>query len=242
MMLDSKSGKVCIAHNKVEGSNSVVILAHGYMSDKNSRTNTELAKRLNAAGISTISFDLYGHGESEGDPTYLTVSKAVDSELAVYDFAKSHYEKIGLVGSSFTGSVTLICASKRDPAVIALKCPVFMPKELWDWRHGKEIEKWKNEGFIQAFGHRWAYDAYKDAEKLNMREIASKVTAPALVVHGDRDVTVPLSHAENLVFSLKGEKKLLVIKGANHFFKEEKHFERMSQAITDWLVDHLKPI
>ena len=238
MMLDSEYGKVSIRHED-KGGDSAVILAHGYLSDKNSRTIQELEKRLNAAGISTIAFDMYGHGESEGDVEHLTISKAVASMLAVYDYAAGRHKRIGIVGSSFTGSVSLIAASQRDPDVLALKCPVFMSKELWDWRYGDRIEEWKREGFLEAFGSRWSYEAYEDASKLRMREVASKVKAPTLVVHGDKDKTVPLSQAENLVFSLGGEKRLLVIEGADHFFKEEGHFERMASAIAGWLIEFL---
>lgn len=238
MLLDSEFGKVSIRHNE-NGQDSVVILGHGYLSDKDSSTIQELEKRLKKEGISTIAFDMYGHGESEGDIEHLTISKAVASMLAVYDFAGSRYERIGIVGSSFTGSVSLIAASKRRPAVLALKCPVFMSKELWDWRYGDRIAEWKRVGFIDAFNSRWSYEAYEDASRLRMREVAASIKAPTLVVHGDRDKTVPLSQAENLVFSLGGEKRLLVIKGADHFFKDERHFDRMAGAITGWLVEHL---
>jgi pimeloyl-ACP methyl ester carboxylesterase len=239
MMLESESGKVCV-EEQGKG-DSAAILSHGYLSSKQSRTNQELARLLNDAGISTISYDLYGHGESEGDVEHLTISKAVDSLNAVYDYAESKYGKIGLCGSSFTGSVTLIAAARKTPAAIALKCPVFMPKELWDWRHAeKGIAQWKKQGYVEAFGTKWYYEAYEDSEKYDMRKIASSITAPTLVVHGNKDVTVPLSQAENLVFSLGSEeKRLLEIKGADHFFKDERHFSLMASSITGWFSDHL---
>lgn len=239
MMLESNSGKVSIL--EAEKGDSVAILSHGYLSNKQSRTNTELASLLNASGISAISYDIYGHGESEGDVEHLTISKAVDSLDAVYDYAESKYRKIALVGSSFTGSITLIAASRRDPSAIALKCPVFLPIELWNWRMGKKgIEQWKKKGFVEPFGRRWSYEAYEDALKYDMRGIAARIKAPALVVHGDKDITVPLSHAENLVFSLGSEeKRLVVIEGADHFFRKEGHFDRMSSLISEWLAEHL---
>ena len=239
IFLDSEHGKVCAQVS--EAGESAVVLAHGYLSDKGSRTNQELAKLLNSAGISAVSFDVYGHGESEGDVERLTVSKAVSSMLAAFDLAKSRFGKIGLCGSSFTGSVTLIAASKRNPEAIALKCPVFMPKELWDWRHGeKGIAEWKNKGYVETWGSRWHYEAYEDACGYDMRAVASSLKAPTLVVHGDKDVTVPLSQAENLVFSLGSEeKRLLEIKGADHFFKDENHFSLMSESIAGWFSGHL---
>lgn len=239
MFLDSKLGKVSINHNDV-GSDSVVILGHGYLSNKNSRTGKALSKCLNENGISTITYDLYGHGESEGDIEHLTVSKAVETLLSVYDFAQTRYKKIGLVGSSFTGSISLICASKKHPDVIALKCPVFSSNELWDWRLNESgVAKWKKEGYLKLFSKRWSYDVYEDAMTYNMREIASKIKSPTIVVHGDQDVTVPMSQAENIAFSVKGEKRLVVIKGADHFFKEEKQFSIVVDTMCSWLCDYL---
>lgn len=239
VFLDSEHGKVCALIS--QAGKSVVILAHGYLSDKNSRTNQALAKLLNEAGISTISFDVYGHGESEGDVEHLTISKAASSMLAVYDYAESKFEKIGMCGSSFTGSVTLIAASKRNPDALALKCPVFMPKELWDFRHGeKGISEWKNKGYVETWGSKWYFDAYEDAKQYDMRAIAASIKAPTLVVHGNKDVTVPISQAENLVFGLASEeKRLLEINGADHFFKDEKHFSLMATSISGWFSDHL---
>lgn len=239
IFIDSEQGKVCA--NVSRAGDSVAILAHGYLSDKNSRTNQEISRLLNESGVSAISFDVYGHGESEGDVERLTVSKAASSMLAVYDYAKSRFKKIGMCGSSFTGSVTLIAASKRKPDAIALKCPVFLPKELWDWRHGeKGIAEWKSKGYVETWGSRWHYEAYEDSLQYDMRKIAAMVKAPALVVHGDKDVTVPLSQAENLVFFLGSrEKRLLEINGADHFFKDEKHFSLMTESMAGWLSDHL---
>ena len=238
MFVESKSGKVSL--EETEKGSSVAILSHGYLSNKKSRTNQELSKLLNGAGISTISYDMYGHGESEGDVEHLTISKAVDSLDAVYDYAKK-YRKIAIVGSSFTGSVSLIVAGRKQPDAIALKCPVFLPLELWNWRLGREgIRKWQTEGYIAPFKKKWYFDVYEDAEQYDMRQIASGIKSPVLVVHGDRDVTVDISHAENMIHSLGSEeKRLVVVEGADHFFKDPEHFRKMSFVMSEWLIDHL---
>jgi pimeloyl-ACP methyl ester carboxylesterase len=239
--IQSASGRVAFTHNKVNG-DSVVILGHGYLSDKESRTNTALSEKLNAAGISTISYDMYGHGDSEGDIEYLTIGKVIANVLALYDYAKGQgYSEIGLSGSSYTGIVSLIAASKRDFAVLSLKCPVFDSKRLWDSRHGPDgIRRWREEGHIEAFGKRWDYGAYADASGYDMDSIASKITAPVIVIHGDKDVTVPIQHAKDIIAYVKGEKELVVIDGADHFFKDEEHFSQMISASFEWFLKHLK--
>lgn len=242
IFLESKSGKVCCIHKRIEGSSSVVILAHGYLSDKKSRTNMELSKRLNKAGISTMAFDIYGHGESGGDVERLTITKAVENVLAVYDFAKSRgYKRIGLSGSSFSGIVSLVAATKREFSALSLKCPVFDSKRLWDRRHGKKkIEGWRKKGYLVQFGKRWRYEAYEDASGYDMRGIASGITAPTLVIHGDKDKTVPISHAKDIIKHVSGEKKLVIVKGADHFFREPAHFRKIIDASFRWLSSHLE--
>ena len=239
--LDSPSGKVAYVYNEMNDLDSIVLLTHGFKSDKNSRTCTALSEKLNKAGIPTLAFDLYGHGESEGDIENLTVSKAVDNALAVYDFAKKiGHKKIGLSGSSFSGIVSLVAASKRDIRVLSLKCPVFDYKKLWHDRLGHDgIRQWEENNFIEIFKTKVSYAAYKDASKYNMQKIASLIKAQTIVIHGDRDVTVPISQAQDLISLLQGEKKLVSIMGADHFFLLPEHFDKMIDESFKWFKTHL---
>lgn len=242
LFLESEYGKVCCSYNSVEDSNSVVILGHGYASSKESRTNKALEERLNLSKISTISYDVYGHGESKGKLEDLTITKAVNSLLAAYQFAKNKdYKNIGLSGSSFTGIVSLIASTKARFSVLALKCPVFDSKKLWDSRlSADEIEQWKTDGHIVRFKNKMSFELYKDASQYDMNKVAASISIPTLVVHGDSDNTVPLSQAKELVDNLSGEKKLIIIKEADHFFKNQENFEEMVDHITEWFVSHMQ--
>jgi len=239
--VDSESGKVCCQVDEADG-DSVALLTHGYLSNKLSRTNSALIPLLNEKGISTIAFDLYGHGESEGNIEHLTVSRCVDGALAVYDFARGRgYRKIALAASSFSGPLALISATKREFCALALRCPVFDGKKLWDSRLGpKGLAEWKSKKFISPFGRPWHFEVYEDESKYDMPAIAGKVCAPSIVIHGDRDVTVPISQAESLVSSLKCEKKFVVVRGADHFFNEKKHFAEMLDQTSGWLIKFCK--
>ena len=234
--IDSKSGKVAYTYNEINDSGSIVIIAHGFKSDKTSRTGTALSKKLNEAGIPTIAFDMYGHGQSEGEMGKLTMSKAVDNALAVYDFVKKMgYKKIGLSGSSFSGMVGLIVASKRELAALSLKCPVFDYKKLWDDRVGPSgIDKWKKEGNVKIFDVEISFETYTDASKYSMCSIAGAIKAPTLVIHGSRDATVPISQAEELISCLTCEKELFVVSGADHFFQVPQHFDKMIEKSAGW--------
>lgn len=236
MMIKSAFGLVSIREKKI--GSKVVILSHGYLSDKNSRTNLALENSLNNAGVSTICYDLFGHGESEGDLEYLNISNALESLLSICKYAES-YKEIALIGSSFSGSISLIAASEINPKVIALKCPVYMPQDLFINQLGENgIKKWKKQGFNEFFGRKWYYGVFEDSKKFDMKQIVSEITSPILVVHGSNDITVPISQAEDLIYHIRSkEKKLVEIKNEDHYFK--KNFSTMIDLISDWVIIHL---
>src|SRR5207249_6453453 len=104
----------------------MAVLCHGFLSNKNSKTNQALTALLPPQGIGTFRFDFFGQGESEGPFERITVSLAVSQALAALDLMHSKsYRKLALVGSSFGGMVSLLAAAKRpEVSCLALKCPV----------------------------------------------------------------------------------------------------------------------
>ncbi|MCP2520727.1 alpha/beta fold hydrolase [SCandidatus Aminicenantes bacterium Aminicenantia_JdfR_composite] len=221
----------------------VVILCHGFTTDKNSITNLILEKILNESEISTFRFDFTGHGESEGELGNITISKAVDDVLTSIQFLKRlDYSKIGLIGSSFGGLASILASSRsKDIQVMALKSPVSDLYELFVLQAGEHlIEKWKNEGYIDytsvnGDNFKLDYSLLKEAEEINVYKIASEIKIPVLIVHGDHDESVPLNQSKNLASLLKNC-KLEIIKGADHRYSDSKHFNKMISLISDFII------
>jgi acetyl esterase/lipase len=66
---------------------------------------------------------------------------------------------------------------------------------------------------------------------------------PALLIHGDSDTLVPLSHSTNLLGALQGSgipTELIVLEGAGHGFQGE-DLARAEEALLDWFRTHLLP-
>lgn len=64
---------------------------------------------------------------------------------------------------------------------------------------------------------------------------------PTLLIHGDQDKLVPISHSENIMKELQAQKvpaELLVIKNAAHGFQGDDHI-RASNAVVKWFQKHL---
>lgn len=244
---DSLGNKVCGILSNPSESQTIIILCHGLSSGKDARTTVTLERELNNKNITTLRFDFFGHGESEGKFEDLTISRAIgDLEKAIDIIKKRGYRKIGLFGSSFGGIACLIAASKRkDISVLALKSPVsdYQAKEL-EQRGENEIRKWKETGYRDYESGsgkilKLKYSFFEDFKDKTAYEAAEKIKIPTLIVHGDMDDVVPVEQSMKTVKILE-KGRLEIIKGNNHDYKNPEHFERMIKLVTEFILKNLK--
>ena len=225
----------------------IAVLCHGFLSGKNSTTNKTLTRLLNEQGIATFRFDFFGQGESDGPFEELTTTLAVHQAQAALDLVAARgYDRIGLVGSSFGGLVAILTAAQRgDIACLALKCPVVdFPEELRITFGLEELARWQATNTIpNMMGGsdrvRLRYGFYEDCLKQIAYGPAEHITAPTLIVQGERDECVPLHQSRQLHDRLGGVKRLNLLPDADHQFTRKEDFHQMTTSIGDWLVSHL---
>lgn len=69
-------------------------------------------------------------------------------------------------------------------------------------------------------------------------QYAEHITIPKLIIQGEAD---PISVESKILYKhLAGKKKLVLIKGADHFYSRRKHLEEAKDAIFSWLIENLK--
>jgi hypothetical protein len=242
---NSKGDRLCgiLSNPTKDKGKPIIILCHGFSTSKNSNTYVSLGQTLNKTDISTFRFDFYGHGESEGKFEEITTSEAVDDVLNAIKFLKSlGYAKIGLMGGSFGGIASIMAASKtNDLFVLALKSPVsnYEEKEIMT-KSKKELEEWKRKGYryyVSGDGRklRLNYTFYEDFKNNNGYQAARKIKIPTLIVHGDKDKSVPIEQSKKTANLIK-ECKLEIIKGADHGYSKPKDREKMLFLISDFLI------
>lgn len=212
-----------------------IIMTHGYTSKGKNKTNLVLAEWLIENGIATFIFDLSGHGESSGNISNQTVSKAAIEVQSVYkyvqgmDFVNSNM--IGLFGSSFSGTAILHAAANlKDVYAVFLKSPI---TDYYDTRlhqlGDKKMEQWKKEGeIILNDGTKSNVSFIDDIMNINTYIDLKAVEVPVIVVQGSEDEDVTKSQIERLRVSLNTRKdRLYIIDGANHSYKKVEHFNEM---------------
>lgn len=175
----------------------VVVICHGYQSSKDSPlTQKAFSKKLIERDISVYRFDFMGHGESQGNINDITPLQGLDDlNCAVKNLDKDDF---GLYGSSFGGNVALLYACQNPITALVLKAPVS------DYQVTARLVSPARERFIQ------------NTKGVNLFERAKNIKCPTLIIHGDKDNVVPISQSKKLMATLRCNKRLNVIKGADH--------------------------
>jgi pimeloyl-ACP methyl ester carboxylesterase len=228
------------------GSASVVVMAHGFTSDKSSRGRfPRLAGSLNESGYSALAFDFSGCGESDDDG--LTAAKQLDDLKAAVAFVKSRgFQRFILFGHSL-GSLICLRAYSPEVATIvltgALTGPIrfdgegyFSPEQMTELAEtgrltttgGGEVPR---KVIVEA-------QMLKDFEEIDQPELLTAVKCPVLIIHGDDDEEerLLLERSRRGVPYLPVGSRLEVLPGASHGFRD--HYDQVIQLTLDWLAAH----
>ncbi len=245
---NSKGLKLCgILSAQDDKKVPLIVLCHGFGRTKEGWTHLELEKTLNEEGVSTLRFDFFGHGESEGKFEDITTSEAVDDVIRAVEFLRQKgYEKIGLFGSSFGGMASLIAASKRnDIYTLALKSPVSDSiGSMICKRIGISPKEWKEKGYMiyqmpDGGKKKLNYSFFEDAENLSGYNAAKKIEVPTLIVHGSSDDIVPIEQSKKLSKIIKNC-RLKVIEGCDHKYTNEEHKKMLIKEVTEFIFRNSK--
>lgn len=234
---------------------SVLVMSHGFTSHRKSNLYIQFEKEFNDAGIGTLRYEYYGHGPAYGfeGPGYgmtddVTLSKTVESLRAIIRHTRSFGDYgIGLLGSSYGGSLSIIIASE-DPSIKALgtKSSVTEPIRFWRQRvHDKlgdgGLAEWEQQGYfhyeegVEDYFLPWKF--WKDIQDYDVLGNAEKIKCPTLIVHGDADTCVPIDHSYDLARAIGTDVK--AIKGAGHAYSGPGQYHEMKRLFFDFFVENL---
>ena len=214
------------------------------MANKNSPALlVRTARNLAAVGYTVLRFDFRGSGDSEGRFEEQNIDSEIKDLNAAVDFLRKRKsvdkEKIGVIGYSKGGMIAAIGAAKNK----RIKCIATwgLPNSL------KEI--WKKSLVRRIFLKRYIYNVFgfKITKQLllndfkwKLTEVVQEIKQPLLIVHGTRDSTVSMKHAIRIYKSASEPKKLELVKGTNHYFSQEEHFNTLYAATLEWFDIHLR--
>jgi pimeloyl-ACP methyl ester carboxylesterase len=173
-----------------------LLLCHGNAGNVGDRVLH--ATLLTAAGFDVLLFDYRGYGRSSGRPseegTYRDARAALTCLLEQPGVDPT---RVFYLGESLGGAVALDLALERPPAGLVLLSAFTGVRELGALHYP----------FLPAALIPDAYPALRRARELR---------APLLVLHGDRDDIVPLSHGKALFEAASEPRHMHVFPGVGH--------------------------
>jgi alpha-beta hydrolase superfamily lysophospholipase len=232
---------VGILHNPENKTDSAVIIAHGFTSNKDYPRHIKTADALASKGIAAFRMDFGGSGESDGRE--ITIASELDDlESAIKYMKNLGYENMGLLGESLGGLISLKAYSDDIKAII-LWAPVTRIRQTLQLT---DLEKKSLEDkgyFIRVKdGKDFKIPQEYINERLNVdkESVLREVKIPVLIIHGTEDKTIPISDSEDAIGFLPHGSSLDVIKGWGHGEVEmEKQMDVIIPKTVDWFKDHL---
>lgn len=221
-----------------------VCICHGIPSGKPKDVDDggypELAQQMCRRGFAALIFNFRGAGESGGN--FNLVGWTCDLKAAIdylWESPEVDRSRLSLLGFSGGAAVAIYIAAQdtRVSCVTACACPaeftflseVDEPEKVVD--HFRSIGVIRDDVFPTS-AKEWldGFDEVRPAD-----HVARIAPRPLLLVHGDRDETVPVEQARWLYREAGEPKKLVIINGAGHRLRQDR---RAMKQVMDWLGNH----
>jgi dienelactone hydrolase len=202
------------------GPHPVVVVCHGFKGFKNWGFFPYVGESLARAGFTSVLFNFSGSGIGPDLENFTeldrfaadTMSAQLDDLGVVLDAirrgevaAGADPSRIGLLGHSRGGAAVLIRA-REEPAVRAVVTWAGISHLLR--ASERELADWKERGFMEFVNARTHQtmrvdytqiaDVLQNRERFDLRRCMSDLRVPALIVHGEQDLSVAAAEAHEL--------------------------------------------
>ncbi|MCX8056161.1 MAG: prolyl oligopeptidase family serine peptidase [Ignavibacteria bacterium] len=251
-----------------------IFIIHGFKGFKDWGYVPFFAQELADNGFFVVTFNFSHNGIGENPFEFTELEKfannTISLEVSELDELIEFYNNggfgfngknnsIGLIGHSRGGAIALIHTSEANQKNVHKNIKALA---LWGTiatfeRYTKhQVELWKKQGFLEVINSRTNQvmrlnkvlleDYEMNKERFNLLKCISKIKIPIIIIHGDQDLTVPLSEAFQLYESSnKSLTELVVIPSAGHTFNivhpyqgSNPQFEQVKAKTIDFFIKH----
>ncbi|QQS19751.1 alpha/beta fold hydrolase [Candidatus Saccharibacteria bacterium] len=220
---------IAVSHHDAK-SKSIVIFCHGYRGTAVGPRCffVRAAQKFEEAGISSIRFDQYGSGNSDGDffnsnfDDWLATTKAIAN-----NYLNKGY-KVALFGQSMGGSTVISVGSELSEltAVVA-------------WVPDPNIEEfiYPESGYIEEGGQRVQAAFWQQAHDARVADKLVRLKAPAFIVQCTDDEYVDTANRKAISDNAQPNHKVVDYVGYNHSSWTYDQAEEIITKSTDFVIE-----
>lgn len=199
---------IAISHHDT-GSNRLVVFCHGFRGTDvgPSRSFVRAARRLEAAGISSVRFDQFGSGNSEGEFSESRFDDWVETTQSITKDYLARGHQVALLGQSM-GGATVISVGATLSEVAAVVAWVPDPNiDEFSWPEGDVVEE----------GGQTVHAAYwQQAHDARVAERLASLDMPVLVFQCTEDEYVDESNRQAIESNALAHHEVVTLRGHKH--------------------------
>lgn len=220
--------KIAVSHHDAKSKN-IVIFCHGYrgMSVGSSRFFVRVAQKLEEADISSIRFDQFGSGNSDGDFLNSSFNDwCATTRVIAKDYLDKGYNVV-LFGQSM-GGATVIAVGSELPEITAVVALVPDPN----------IENfvYPESGYIEEGGQRVQASYWQEAHDAKVADKLATLKAPALIVQCTDDEYVDEVNRKAIMDNAQPQHKVVNLENYKHSSWTYDQAEDIIAQSTDFIV------
>jgi pimeloyl-ACP methyl ester carboxylesterase len=180
-----------------------------------------------------------GSGDSTGEFCDMSPNTEIRDLKKVIRWAqKRGFRRIGLLGISFGGAVTISTAARLPPsALTTIVTWSSVPGwKIWRQPPGGKLPR-KNEVHPLTVGPQF----YTDRPAIEVGDSYAALSIPKLQIQGDHDLPGFREAFTQFFPRASAPKKHIVVPGADHVFTQWPHRQKVIKLTVNWFCRHLKP-
>lgn len=230
-----------------------VLMCHGLAGNKTGRFRiyVNLAKELAKIGIASLRVDFRGCGDSDGEFSETTVSGFVKDANVSLQHLIHHPgidpDRVGIFGRSFGAAIALLAANDyKKIKSLALWAPLYNTDqwhEKWRLYHEKSTPKHMRDNLLSINGQMGSFEFFDEFFKINLEpKLDFLQSVPLLHIHGTKDRTIDIHHADLYKEKRKTAKalsKFIRLSEADHDFADRQDQIKAIAETVDWFKTSL---
>ncbi len=246
-----------------------LVFVHGFKGFKDWGFGPYLGEYFANKGFFVITFNFSHNGVGENKTEFTELEKFANNTFSrevrelneiISAFRNDFFEvkgntPLGLIGHSRGGAIALLAASKRNDVDAIVTWAAISKIDRYSKRQNQE---WRKKGFFEILNTRTNQMMRLDVgllddiennsnSTLNIENALKILNRPLLIAHGEQDLAVPISEAEQLYkWSDKSRTEFYKLFSTGHTFDivhpfkgSSEKFEKLLDKTTNFFVNHL---